>query len=326
MPEFPDLVFSQDMTPYHPTLSVGWLGEEVAFNKGIVPSDFLIKLMNIVQEPSGKLVCFTRGFHDNIIPKDPEIKAHYQANIPDLFTQYPIGNGEIHFRHQAVNYAAPVMIYEYIVENGYLPPKEFIEAVSKGKLIREDEWLPFIQGTQEEKDWGPSMTRDEISTFYQKINAQQSEPEKLEKLLLQYRANYPGEPQVLFVLANFSTSIKKHAEGLKYANLFTEISPHMAHAYGTKGMVQFHLKNYAEAEQNLRLVLPTFRAQNERSNVNVLFALGNICEQKGKDEQALAYYQEALSYQADDQGIINAVARLEHKNRSLWQKIIAWIS
>ncbi|MEM6344805.1 MAG: tetratricopeptide repeat protein [Bacteroidota bacterium] len=327
MPQINDFVFfSYSHSPFHPILSIGWLGEEEEFNQGLVPIDFLKKLMEIVKDPSSNFVSFTRGFHDNILPKEPDNKAYYQENIPDLLTQYPIGNGEMHFRLGELTYAAPAMIYEYIVENGYLPPKEFIEAVLKGRLLTKADWKVFEENREKVESLGPNMNRDEIRPFYQKARELQGDYEKLEKLVQQYRANYPRDPQVLFVGANHYMAAGKHGEALRYAKLLLEVSPHWAQAYGTKGMADYHLKNYEEAEKNLRLILPTFRADKTKTSVHVLFALGDISEQKNNREQALIYYREALVYDPEDQGVKNAIARLERNQSGLLQKIMAWFN
>jgi hypothetical protein len=47
---------------------------------------------------------------------------------------YPLpgttGNGEIRVRAaNGITYVAPVLVLHYVVEHGYLPPQEFIEAV-----------------------------------------------------------------------------------------------------------------------------------------------------------------------------------------------------
>ncbi len=50
-----------------------------------------------------------------------------------------LGDGEIRVLGESVVYAAPALIYHYVVEHHYKPPDEFIEAVLAGEPASEQQ-------------------------------------------------------------------------------------------------------------------------------------------------------------------------------------------
>ena len=67
-----------------------------------------------------------------------------------------LGSAEIRvFSNEGVTYAAPNLIYHYIVDHHYLPPEEFIRAVLEGPLPDSPEYL----ARAEQVEWGRRAAR-----------------------------------------------------------------------------------------------------------------------------------------------------------------------
>jgi hypothetical protein len=56
-----------------------------------------------------------------------------------------IGDGEIRVIGKSAIYAAPTLIYHYVVEHQYKPPDEFIEAVLKGPSPESEEHKTLLR-------------------------------------------------------------------------------------------------------------------------------------------------------------------------------------
>ncbi|MEZ4661490.1 MAG: hypothetical protein R2911_28400 [Caldilineaceae bacterium] len=109
--------------PY--TQNVGWLESSEHFAQGTVPTEFSARLLNFCK---GK-VNLTRGIHFCNLCHDPDI-AFQQAS------EKHFGSAEIRVFYNNKIYAAPDLIFHYVVDHQYLPPIEFIEAVLRGPLPR----------------------------------------------------------------------------------------------------------------------------------------------------------------------------------------------
>jgi hypothetical protein len=48
-----------------------------------------------------------------------------------------LGNGEVHVVGREVCYAAPTLIYHYVVDHGYCPPEDFVEAVLRTRDVQD---------------------------------------------------------------------------------------------------------------------------------------------------------------------------------------------
>ncbi len=105
--------------------TVGWLAAAHDYARGPCPEGLLARIDALAQSP----VNLFRGSHlcDFCPPPETEVR-NGMAFIKPLPER--MGNGEIRVvgRDGAV-YAAPVMIAHYIREHGYLPPRQFIDAV-----------------------------------------------------------------------------------------------------------------------------------------------------------------------------------------------------
>ena len=113
------MAFYEDLTPYtyvHPeeeragTVNIGWLARRHPFPTGETSAVFRAKLLELCQ----RRVKRTRGFHacDFCTGRD---KPHRSAEIRVA------GDGRV--------YAAPELVYHYVVAHQYRPPDEFIAAV-----------------------------------------------------------------------------------------------------------------------------------------------------------------------------------------------------
>jgi hypothetical protein len=112
------MAFFADLSPhtYAPTsgleiVNVGWLDEGNNFPTGESPREFQEALLELCKDP----VFLHRGTHACWFCR----ALHRQVE----------GNGQIRVSSNHVWYAAPTLVHHYVVAHGYLPPREFIEAV-----------------------------------------------------------------------------------------------------------------------------------------------------------------------------------------------------
>jgi len=118
-----------DLTPYvyfHPeeeapgTVNVGWLDASHPFPTGETSAGFRAKLERLcrhrVKRTRGRYLCdFCKG------------------------PQKPGGSAEIRVAGSGSIYAAPELIHHYVSAHDYLPPEEFIQAVSAWEPVTEPE-------------------------------------------------------------------------------------------------------------------------------------------------------------------------------------------
>lgn len=116
------MTYFPDLTPHSYSaytvedgvLNVGWLGEGNSFLTGDVPGKFVSALKTLCSCP----ILLHRGMHN----------CEYCGKES--------GNGQIRVCHSnRIWYAAPTMVYHYVVSHRYLPPVEFIEAVLHPLLV-----------------------------------------------------------------------------------------------------------------------------------------------------------------------------------------------
>jgi hypothetical protein len=112
-----------DLTPhiYTPTgdqavLNVGWLDVEFPYLQGVAPPEFLRELQQLCERP----IHLHRGFH----------VCQFCAAQPYTPESIHRGNGQIRVEGQGgIFYAAPTMVYHYVMAHSYSPPPEFVAAV-----------------------------------------------------------------------------------------------------------------------------------------------------------------------------------------------------
>ncbi|MCP1226129.1 ankyrin repeat domain-containing protein [Sebaldella sp. S0638] len=110
------------------------------FPVGEVSNEFLEKLFSYVQSPIYTV-------RDCFEPK----KIEYNGEIQNL--------GFLEIRvlgENGVRYAAPDLIFYYIIKYGYKPPQEFIEAVLYGPDPKTEEYKNYMLRYREEFLWGES--------------------------------------------------------------------------------------------------------------------------------------------------------------------------
>lgn len=144
-------MYYPDLSPYvylgrEPnTFNVGWLSAAYSYQTGDVPEQFIERLracLTITVRP-------TFGGHDCELCNDEcwgeEIRV--------------FGEGDI-------VYAAPTMIYHYVVDHHYRPPQEFIQAVLDGPRAGSDEYRERARAYP----WNES-----VESYYERL-ARRNEP------------------------------------------------------------------------------------------------------------------------------------------------------
>ncbi len=124
------------------TLSIGWLDRSYAYPQGEVEEKFRRRLLAFCLHP----VILTRGFHRcNLCTPPTRISVHVDNR------EIYLGSAEIRVFYRDKVYAAPDLIYHYIVLHRYLPPEEFIEAVLAGPLPHTRQYEEFKR--RKKIDW-----------------------------------------------------------------------------------------------------------------------------------------------------------------------------
>jgi len=121
-----------DLTPYTYTpenrgdlLNVGWLDAAYPFERGETPAEFREALRELIEKP----VLNHRGFHVCQFCLSERGSSPLQR-----------GNGQIRVMGQdRLWYAAPAMVYHYVVAHRYRPPPGFIDAVLHPLEIGKDD-------------------------------------------------------------------------------------------------------------------------------------------------------------------------------------------
>jgi len=128
------MTYYKDLTPYEyfvkdekatvPVLNIGWLSSNELFETGITSREFRVNLFQFCS-PENR-VLLARGFHICEFCSSKYVED--DQNQWDALK----GNGEIRIQGHSIIYAAPALIYHYVVEHNYKPPQEFIDAVLDG--------------------------------------------------------------------------------------------------------------------------------------------------------------------------------------------------
>ena len=120
------MAYYADLSPYTytpghgPMLNVGWLAAGKAYERGPVPYEFATALHRLAQSP----VNLCRGFHVCDLCTPPSTEYY------NVWSTLRRGSGEVRVSSASgVVYAAPTLVWHYVAEHQYLPPREFINAV-----------------------------------------------------------------------------------------------------------------------------------------------------------------------------------------------------
>jgi hypothetical protein len=108
------------------SVNVGWLDAAEPYATGEVPAGFIDRLVDLCRNPVNR----TRGWHYCDLCPRPAEPMPPPITVKSDAGEFPVGFGEIRVEgRNGVRYAAPDMIVHYVLEDGYRPPEEFIEAV-----------------------------------------------------------------------------------------------------------------------------------------------------------------------------------------------------
>lgn len=185
---YPDLsIYSY--TEHSPgALNIGWLGGAQPYRQGEVPAELIERLWTFCRTP----VCGTRGLHECELCATDRRSANTAQRDEETIT---LGSAEIRvFGPQGRIYAAPNLIYHYVIAHRYQPPHEFITAVLEGPLPGAPEYealaaeWPWYGGYRRLLEWSkrerlvkmlkgrgnalarirqtlPEVTSDDLATF-----------------------------------------------------------------------------------------------------------------------------------------------------------------
>lgn len=109
-----------------PVLNIGWLSPSEPFETGITSQEFKNRLHKFCSHQN--IVMPTLGFHvcEFCSNKYKELRHQHADN---KYWGELRGNGEIRIIGKSILYAAPALIYHYVMEHNYKPPQEFIDAI-----------------------------------------------------------------------------------------------------------------------------------------------------------------------------------------------------
>jgi hypothetical protein len=148
---FPDLssyqYIKQELGPI--LLNVGWLDKTHEYKSGEVSDIFIERLWLFCQSSTHH----TLGFHVCSLCIKPAFGLCVHRGDEDLW----LGSAEIRvFGSNGVAYAAPNLIYHYVVDHHYYPPEEFINAVLEGPIPDSPEYWEHAKHFQ----WGRMALRE----------------------------------------------------------------------------------------------------------------------------------------------------------------------
>ncbi|MCZ8117330.1 MAG: hypothetical protein O9295_04475 [Microcystis sp. LE18-22.4A] len=148
------MTYYKDLTPYEyfarheppvlrgermlTTLNVGWLSGNKSYSKGETSQEFKDTLFQLCLDEY--IVNIARGFHVCELCRDISYEQWCVPRYGEKTHWLNIGTGEIRVIGQSAIYAAPTLIYHYVVEHQYKPPDEFIEAVVTGPSPESEEY------------------------------------------------------------------------------------------------------------------------------------------------------------------------------------------
>ncbi|GAA0473437.1 hypothetical protein Aca07nite_56790 [Actinoplanes capillaceus] len=112
-------------------LSVGWLDASHEHRTGPTPEDFRSALLRQCTKEKYR-VAQTRGFHRCNLPPCDKSEFWPPITVATAKGEIPLGSAEIRVEAKdGVVFAAPNLIYHYVIEHGYQPPDDFVEALCR---------------------------------------------------------------------------------------------------------------------------------------------------------------------------------------------------
>ncbi|CCE06205.1 hypothetical protein BRAS3843_1640015 [Bradyrhizobium sp. STM 3843] len=139
------VTYFADLTPYSygaadtsaaSTLNVGWLAAGVDFPRKLAEPQFVDRLWRFCQVSVGQ----TRGLHKC------ELCCSFDGNLAQKNGErLLLGSAEIRVvSDRGELFAAPNLIYHYVVQHDYAPPMEFVRAVLLGPCPPEDRYRELL--------------------------------------------------------------------------------------------------------------------------------------------------------------------------------------
>lgn len=124
------MTYFADLTPYtyaksgmnEVALNVGWIDNEHPFETGKLDTELLSTLFTLCLNPVRR----TRGWHQCQFCKAPQgghvVEWHGKQAV--------LGSAEIRVQGHGAIFASPDLIFHYVLEHQYLPPRPFVDALS----------------------------------------------------------------------------------------------------------------------------------------------------------------------------------------------------
>lgn len=127
--------------------NIGWLDPGIQFQTGEVDPEFLSRLWRFCTVSTLQ----TRGLHEC------EFCRTRSANVAERSgEQLLLGSAEIRvFSRSGDTYAAPNLIYHYVVTHQYVPPEEFVDAVRLGPCPPDQGY--FAKLAELNEAWNPTL-------------------------------------------------------------------------------------------------------------------------------------------------------------------------
>lgn len=131
--EVKTLAYYADLSPYEYTqadqamLNVGWLARDIPFNRGRIPRAAFDALLVLADSQ----VNIMRGVHDCEFCSE---ESPIRMSAPNERGFVSLGMGEVHVvSDDGRIFVAPSLVLHYIRDHGYLPPEDFIRALTADK-------------------------------------------------------------------------------------------------------------------------------------------------------------------------------------------------
>ncbi|OAB45503.1 ankyrin repeat domain-containing protein [Paenibacillus glacialis] len=161
---FKDLTY-YSLQHFENSKNVGWINKKADFYKGNVSEEFIKKLWEYIKYPLNMV----RDTNDSIV------MTYNNEKVTLGFSEIRVLGEDCVKR-----FAAPDLIFQYVMEYNYCPPKEFIDAVLSGPKPNSLEYKNYMSKFNEDSLWGEDIGIVELS-------------EKLRKSILNYNNEFVKE-------------------------------------------------------------------------------------------------------------------------------------
>jgi hypothetical protein len=118
-------------------VAVGWLDAEHDYSRGSVEDGFVARLSDVC---CTNAVARTRGFHRcPFCPPSAASEPPSPTMVERGAESVTLGSAEVHVVARDGRWlVAPNLVLHYVTDHGYVPPPEFIEAVTSGRVAPTD--------------------------------------------------------------------------------------------------------------------------------------------------------------------------------------------